>query len=84
MRRPLSGVELAAEIARLLASRGLYAARHSTSILVMSPERMLASIHVYGRECVMRPYKPYAEDHAGILAELEEELRGLCGSLRIE
>jgi len=84
MKRPLRGVELAAEVARRLAARGLYAARHSTSILVMSGGRMLASIHVYGRECIMRPYRPYADVNAEELRRLEGLLRSLCGGVRVE
>ncbi len=75
----LEGVELAAAVASSLQRRGFYAARHSTSILVMRDERIVASIHVYGRECILRPYKPYADVNRDALREVETVLRELCG-----
>ncbi len=76
-----SGVELARLVARSLVERGFYAARHSTSILVMRDERVVASIHVYGSECILRPYKPYMSVNSAFIAEIEELLSRLCGSV---
>ena len=74
----LEGVELASAIAAGLRERGFYAARHSTSILVMRDERIVASIHVYGRECILRPYKPYEELNADALREVRSIIEELC------
>ncbi len=82
--RRLWGVELAAEVARRLRGLGFYAARHSTSILVMAEGRVVGSIHVYGDECILRAYRPYLEANASYLDVLGEELEGLCGRVRSE
>ena len=74
----LEGVELAASIAASLRSRGFYAARHSTSILVMKDDRIVASIHVYGGDCILRPYRPYEDVNRDALEEVREVLRELC------
>ncbi len=76
--RRLRGVELAAEVARRLRGLGFYAARHSTSILVMVEGRVLASVHVYGGDCVLRPYRPYLEVNATHLERLGAVLGDLC------
>ncbi|AEM38555.1 hypothetical protein Pyrfu_0686 [Pyrolobus fumarii 1A] len=78
MRRALRGVELAGFITRLLGSNGFYAARHSTSILVMLGERVLASIHVYGGDCILRPYRPYMSLHREAIDALEKLLASVC------
>ncbi len=57
---------------------GFYAARHSTSILVMWGEKIVASIHVYGRDCILKPYRPYIGEHVEQIRVIEELLGREC------
>ena len=73
-------MELARLVQRGLEARGFYAARHSSSILVMWRGRVIGSVHILGDECVVSPSPVLGPEEAEAFGLLRRVVEELCGS----
>ncbi len=78
-------VEAARAVAEFLRRGGFYAARHSSSILVMYGGRVVGSVHVYGGECRVRVNLVAGGELARrVSSRLVEAAERVCGSVAVE
>ncbi|WP_317895673.1 hypothetical protein [Pyrofollis japonicus] len=71
-------VRVASRLQRDLQRRGFYVSRHASSMLVMKNRRVVATVHVYGDDCVLSVYEPWMKENLELIPIIKRVVGKHC------